>query len=199
MVDSASLQVSGATVRNEMRELEEAGFLLQPHTSAGRVPSEAGYRYYVEHLMIHEPPKSGAQRELNEIIAEESDLVRRRKHVARFTAEYMGNAVIVAWQRNSIYYTGLANLFSQPEFGDAAETISISSLFDECEERLPALFDASDKNEPTVLIGRDNPLGSLCGIVAVRLRSESLMAIIGPWRMPYGRAVGLLRAVRSIL
>ena len=43
--------VSSATVRNEMAELSELGFLTQPHTSAGRVPSELGYRYYVESLM----------------------------------------------------------------------------------------------------------------------------------------------------
>ena len=43
--------VSSATVRNEMAELSEMGLLTQPHTSAGRVPSEEGYRYYVEKLM----------------------------------------------------------------------------------------------------------------------------------------------------
>lgn len=45
------LRVSSATVRNEMVELEELGLLTHPHTSAGRVPSDLGYRYYIEHLM----------------------------------------------------------------------------------------------------------------------------------------------------
>src|SRR5690625_3437804 len=45
------LGVSPATVRNEMADLEEAGYLHQPHTSAGRVPSDKGYRYYVDELM----------------------------------------------------------------------------------------------------------------------------------------------------
>ena len=43
--------VSSATIRNDMADLVEAGFLEQPHTSAGRIPSEAGYRYYVDNLM----------------------------------------------------------------------------------------------------------------------------------------------------
>ncbi|MGE5620146.1 MAG: heat-inducible transcriptional repressor HrcA [Sphingomonadaceae bacterium] len=47
----AGLKVSSATVRNEMMELEELGLLTHPHTSAGRVPSDLGYRYYIEHLM----------------------------------------------------------------------------------------------------------------------------------------------------
>lgn len=45
---------SAATVRNEMADLEEMGFLEQPHTSAGRIPSQFGYRYYVDHLMVPE-------------------------------------------------------------------------------------------------------------------------------------------------
>lgn len=198
LVDSADLDVSGATVRNEMRELEESGYLAQPHTSAGRIPSEAGYRYYVRHLMAAETPKGGVLRELTKIVSGESDSVSRRKHIARFTAEYAGNAVIIAWQRNSIYYTGLANLFLQPEFRNVSEAVSISSLFDECEERIDDLYEASDQSEPTVLIGRENPLGSLCGTVAIRLHGESLMAIIGPWRMPYGRAVGVLQTLKNI-
>ncbi len=54
LVDRYQLDVSPATVRNEMARLEELGYLLQPHTSAGRVPTEAGFRYFVERLM-HEP------------------------------------------------------------------------------------------------------------------------------------------------
>ncbi|PTX64843.1 heat-inducible transcription repressor HrcA [Melghirimyces profundicolus] len=45
---------SAATIRNEMADLEEMGFLEQPHTSAGRIPSQSGYRYYVDHLMVPE-------------------------------------------------------------------------------------------------------------------------------------------------
>ncbi len=51
IVGRAGLKVSSATIRNEMMELEELGLLTHPHTSAGRVPSDIGYRYYIEHLM----------------------------------------------------------------------------------------------------------------------------------------------------
>src|SRR5271156_6354935 len=50
-----NLGVSSATIRNEMAELETAGYLVQPHTSAGRVPSDIGYRTYVDQLMRPEP------------------------------------------------------------------------------------------------------------------------------------------------
>src|SRR5258708_782335 len=50
VTQSAGLGVSAATVRNEMSVLERDGFIAQPHTSAGRIPTDSGYRYYVDHL-----------------------------------------------------------------------------------------------------------------------------------------------------
>ena len=45
------LNLSSATIRNEMADLEDMGYILQPHTSAGRIPSDTGYRFYVDQLM----------------------------------------------------------------------------------------------------------------------------------------------------
>ena len=45
------LNLSSATIRNEMADLEELGYIIQPHTSAGRIPSPAGYRFYIDRLM----------------------------------------------------------------------------------------------------------------------------------------------------
>ena len=47
----SDLNLSSATIRNEMSDLEELGYILQPHTSAGRIPSDQGYRFYVDNLM----------------------------------------------------------------------------------------------------------------------------------------------------
>ena len=61
LCDSLDFTVSPATVRNEMSELAERGLLLQPHTSAGRIPSQKGYRVYVDRLMKRRPlsPEEG--------------------------------------------------------------------------------------------------------------------------------------------
>ncbi len=53
LVEHREINYSSATVRNEMARLEELGLLLQPHTSAGRIPTDLGYRYYVDHLLTH--------------------------------------------------------------------------------------------------------------------------------------------------
>ena len=53
--NNLDINVSSATIRNEMASLEAMGYLFQPHTSAGRVPSQNGYRYYIDNLMTKVP------------------------------------------------------------------------------------------------------------------------------------------------
>ena len=55
LLNEAKLDVSSATVRNEMADLTNKGFLIQPHTSAGRVPTQQGYRYYIDNIMSVTP------------------------------------------------------------------------------------------------------------------------------------------------
>ncbi|HKW51525.1 MAG TPA: hypothetical protein VJQ53_07305, partial [Candidatus Eisenbacteria bacterium] len=62
------LSISPATIRNAMQQLEERGFLDHPHTSAGRVPTEAGYRYYVDELMRPEAIPKATRRTVSEAI-----------------------------------------------------------------------------------------------------------------------------------
>jgi heat-inducible transcriptional repressor len=62
LVDDYNLDFSSATVRNEMMALSELGYLRQPHTSAGRVPTEQGYRYFVRQLMVQTEPPQQVQR-----------------------------------------------------------------------------------------------------------------------------------------
>src|SRR5438128_1573356 len=60
LVERSALAVSPSTVRNELAELERLGLLMHPHTSAGRVPTEAGYRLYVDHLLSAPEPRPGS-------------------------------------------------------------------------------------------------------------------------------------------
>ena len=52
VAEQAGLDISSATIRNEMSDLEEMGYIIQPHTSAGRIPSDKGYRFYVDQIML---------------------------------------------------------------------------------------------------------------------------------------------------
>ena len=66
----SGLKLSSATIRNEMSDLEEMGYIIQPHTSAGRIPSDKGYRLYVDHLMQE---KEREVTELKELMIQRTD------------------------------------------------------------------------------------------------------------------------------
>src|SRR5574344_92897 len=64
------LNLSSATIRNEMADLEELGYIVQPHTSAGRIPSDKGYRFYVDQMLAD---KEKAVEDLSKTLLEKSD------------------------------------------------------------------------------------------------------------------------------
>ncbi|OGH60030.1 MAG: hypothetical protein A2725_00055 [Candidatus Magasanikbacteria bacterium RIFCSPHIGHO2_01_FULL_33_34] len=195
LIESAGLDVSGATVRNEMRDLEEQGYLTHPHTSAGRIPTEKGYIHYIENIMKIDDLKSNTKKEIDEIAKSGENVL---KEIAKYTAEYLDYSVMVALNHNSIYYTGISNLFSQAEFRNYAHTVSVSTIFDECEERMESLYDVVD-DEIKVLVGRNNPLGNACGTVATKIGGTSLFAILGPMRMDYAKSVSILNHIKTII
>jgi len=81
VVRKHNLKISAATVRNEMADLEDMGYLEQPHTSAGRIPSERGFRFYVDCMMQKETLDDSEidllQKILSENIGEWSDVVQK--------------------------------------------------------------------------------------------------------------------------
>ena len=85
LVERAGLSVSASTVRTELAELESRGLLTHPHTSAGRVPTEQGYRFYADELLARQDPKPGAfpldlldlQREVDSALEATSEVLSR--------------------------------------------------------------------------------------------------------------------------
>ncbi len=198
MSEDSNLGVSGATLRNEMRELEEAGLLTHPHTSSGRIPTEAGYRYYVEHLMRPEVIGKRVFDKIDTILKQHSERERKLKMFARVTSEMCGTAVIVLSKKDSLYYTGISQFFSQPEFKDYSFTVSMSGIFDACEEVIPTLYKEYTSTKPKIMIGSENPFGSMCSMVGKKMDSGAFIAILGPLRMRYNRAFTLLEYTNQL-
>lgn len=195
LVAAGGMEVSGATVRNELRELEEAGLLTHPHTSAGRIPTEAGYRYYIDHIMKPEGLKKSLAHQL--AVRLKTDDRESMKEAAKYIADEMNTAVLLAFGAHAIYYTGLSQLFSQAEFHAQSFTLDVSRLFDECETRMASLFDLVDEGTTDILIGQDNPLGTVCGSVVARFPKGRIMAIVGPMRMDYKKGLGIAEWVKT--
>jgi heat-inducible transcriptional repressor len=109
----SDLNLSSATIRNEMSDLEEMGYILQPHTSAGRIPSDKGYRLYVDHMMEE---KEKEVRELKELMIDRTDKMEQvLKQVVKVLATNTNYATMVsapAYQRNKLKFIQLSKVTS---------------------------------------------------------------------------------------
>ena len=109
----SDLNLSSATIRNEMSDLEEMGYILQPHTSAGRIPSDKGYRLYVDRMMKE---KEQEVRELKELMIERTDKMERvLKQVVKVLAANTNYATMVsapACHRNKLKFIQLSKVSS---------------------------------------------------------------------------------------
>lgn len=207
LVGRAGLDVSPATVRNELAELEAAGYVTQPHTSAGRVPTERAWRAYVTELQAElagrtPAPRNAEAERLKAAVSEAPDAtISAPKALAKALAELVDEAVIVAFSPQEVYYTGLSNLFRQPEFFAVGEVLAISALVDHLDEVVAQLYPTA-VNEVVVLLGRKNPLGEHCALLLTRYRTrdtEGVLAALGPLRQPYRHHLPLLAYARQLL
>lgn len=198
LVSEHRLEVSPATVRNWFAELEEHGMLVQPHTSAGRIPSEAAYRWYVE-TQLGEPSITKRETDsFRRMIKDMEDDADRIKAGAKACANAVGVAALAGTGRSDSYYTGLTELFRQPEFNDWSRVVSMGTVLDKLDERL-AILRQTVYVQPTVFIGEACPFGNACSAVVVTISSGSLLALLGPMRMPYREARNLLALAQTTL
>ncbi len=194
LADESGLDVSSATVRNELSELEELGYLLQPHTSAGRAPSEKGYRYYVERFLEKKQPGTASVEALEEVIHGVQEDDERLRRAAKALAELSTESALVAFAPRDVYYTGLSNLFAKPEFRQFALVASMSRVLDHLDETMEQIFPTIG-DDVRILIGAENPFGAECGFLVARApmgKSHGLIGLLGPMRMDYDAHAGLL-------
>ena len=108
------LNLSSATIRNEMADLEEMGYILQPHTSAGRIPSDRGYRFYVDTMMEE---KDREMVELKEMLLERQDKMETLlKQVAKVVAQNTQYAAMISapsTHHNKVKFIQLSRVNSQ--------------------------------------------------------------------------------------
>jgi transcriptional regulator of heat shock response len=198
LVEDHELDVSPATIRNWFVELEELGYLTQPHTSSGRVPTEKGYRFYLQELMQERALRQREKQQLQQaalMIQASANHVRR---MAQTLAELAGEATIHSRNDSNAITTGLSKLLAKPEFAEHERVMGIGEALDHVDEIMTTLRH-QQFSEPTALIGRDCPFGEDCGSVFLTLGDGTLLGILGPLRMNYPRSFALLRQAKRLL
>ena len=201
LVEKAGLDWSEATVRNELRALEEEGFLTHPHTSAGRLPTLKGYQYYLSTINFTDLKLSKTESAtLEKSVQAAEDKSTARKSLAKTIVELSSETVLIAFSADFVYYTGLSNLFQKPDFADQNLVADVSEMFDRCEERIPEFFE-DVLNEPKFFLGDEHPFGEMLSVVSMRFgeNNESLIALLGPQRMDYKHNWELMSKAKELI
>jgi heat-inducible transcriptional repressor len=188
--------VSSATIRAEMAELERLGYIAQPHTSAGRVPTDKGYRLYVNSLTAAEAPNERRAERALATRVQHGGLPDRTIRNAVDTLVELTHNLGLATIGNQLYMSGLSNLFGQPEFIGGAQVQQVARLLDNLE---PWLREAAPNEPLSVYIGSENPIGRTAGVSLIisRFRSpysdRSYIGTLGPTRQSYRDVMTLVR------
>ncbi len=209
--ETGNFQVSPATVRNVMLELDGEGYLAQPHTSAGRVPTDKAYRYFVDFLMEYREP-ARKERELFDAVFEnihaEHELFFEKfgkllaEELGLFTAvaSFSGKRAGAARPVKAGGF-GLEEVMKEPEFEDHRLSVEFARLVDRLDSVAGEYLEHSRSASPSVFIGGENPanLARDFGAVSLKFKDEELgecvVFSIGPKRMNYEKAASLLNFV----
>jgi heat-inducible transcriptional repressor len=189
--------VSSATIRAEMAELERLGCITQPHTSAGRIPTDRGYRYYVNNVLDNQEavPERRGERALTARV-QDGGLPERTIRNAVDTLVELTHNLGLATIGNQLYMSGLSNLFGQPEFMQANQVQQVARLLDNLE---PWLREAAPNQPLSVYIGSENTIGRSagCSLIISRFHSpysdQSYIGVLGPTRQKYQDVMQLVR------
>lgn len=197
LLEKSNLECSPATVRNDMADLEQEGYLTHPHTSAGRVPTEKGWKWFLERFITEQDVPKKAQEALQKASEASSDRQQVIKHLAKTLAESSKQTAIVSFGPDDTFYTGLFNLFSQPEFQEHDMVQHISHIVDHLDSVIAKLYKRASE-DVEVLVGSDNPVDERCSMVVTRV-DDDVIALLGPMRMDYDRVLPLLRFTRGLM
>ncbi|MBQ3309511.1 transcriptional regulator [Candidatus Saccharibacteria bacterium] len=208
--------VSSATIRAEMARLEEMGYIAQPHTSAGRIPTDAGYRLYVNSLTdeidksidsptptlltdatLNNTPEENPARLLSSKLSDRGTHALELRVTSQTRAEDAIRGAVdslveltgnlgLATIGNQLYLAGIAKLLAQPEYADITRVQSMARLLDNLE---PWLREAAPGEPLNIFIGQENPIG----------KSSGASLIISKFRSPYSdnSYIGVLGPTRQ--
>ena len=211
--------VSSATIRAEMAKLENLGLIAQPHTSAGRIPTDAGYRYYVNSLVEDseaenygnegpaydvprlEAPSRRSTHVLEVRVSSQASAETMIKSAVDSLVELTGNLGL-GTIGNQLYLAGISRLLTQPEFVDLSRVQAVAKLLDNLE---PWLREAAPGEPLNIFIGKENPIGKSSGVSLIisKFRSpfsdNSYIGVLGPTRQNYQKVMSLVRSAGEML
>ena len=195
ILEIEKLPLSSATIRNTLAVLEENGYLTHPHTSAGRIPTQKGYRFFVDNLMdestvaAHIAVQLKQVKELNELV----HMIANETHLFTIASTFDGE---------TYSNFGMRELLQEPEFQDLQYTRQFGSFIDTVIDNIAKYESLLEPDDIHVFIEKENPMpeGKQVSVIASRFKGgDGCILTIGPTRMDYESAAALLKNAQILL
>ncbi len=199
--------LSPATIRNIFKELEEGGFIAHPYTSGGRLPTNKGYRYYVDFLLsqigLLNEEKDAIIKEYRRQIDRLDDILEKTSEVISSITHYTGIVSFLEWQ-DKLFYRGISFIMEQPEFQDVTRMRFLINMI-ESKKNLLDIINRDFEGKVKVYIGEElgYPEIKNCSLAVssycVKKKPSGRVAVLGPIRMEYQHIIPTLEYVSEIL
>jgi heat-inducible transcriptional repressor len=204
---ASNFALSSATIRNIFAELEDLGYLTHPHTSAGRVPTAKGYRYYVDFLLgqieLLDEEKEQIVKEYKREINKLEDALEITSEVLSQITHYAGIVSFLEWQ-DKFFYKGISSILAQPEFQDLKQMQMVIQLMEE-KQRLLEIINRDFQERVKVYIGEELGCRGMdnCAMVvshySIKDRPLGRLAVLGPARMQYNHIIPTVEYISDVL
>lgn len=217
LTERFQLKFSAATVRHEMGILEEEGFLTHPHVSSGRIPTDLGYRYYLEHDFTENVFPEQFSRSIKDSLWDSSDEFEFfAERVSGLLSSLSEEASLVlisdppaddleSVQRRKLYWQGSAYILEKPEFQDMEKIRVLFKAFEEKRRLMDWLARGREQVGVTITIGHENEPEALwdCSVISTPYYAGSrylgTIAVVGPRRMRYAHTIPLVRQMSRMI
>lgn len=198
-----SLGVSPATIRNEMVRLTDMKLLQQPHTSAGRSPTPAAMRYYVDHLMKPKDLSVAEEVAVKEKVWDyRQEVDKLLREATKTLADRTKALAITATNDGDLYYAGAAHILDMPEFFDYDLTHELFGTLDRFDYWWKLLEGHEDPFD--ILLGEELGPKSLsrCGFIYTKFASPHVsgaIGVVGPSRLNYPTIIPVVRYMGGLI
>lgn len=194
---SRKVGLSSATIRNVMADLEDMGYITHPHTSAGRMPTDKGYRYYINTLMrvrcVTDNMVRAADVQYHRALRSLEDVMESTSRLISSLTNYVGITLLAQYEK--LYLDGASHILEQPEFRDIGKLHDLLRCLEEKSDLFNLLSRDADDSRLTIYIGKESHSNHLkdCSIVTrgykVKGKPAGRLGVIGPKRMMYERVI----------
>lgn len=201
-----TLGVSPATIRSEMFQLVRLGYLKQPHTSSGRVPTPKAMKFYVSQLMEEKQMSvTDEVKTKEEVWDKRGDLDDLMNEATQVLADKTQSLAVGTVDQGKVWHSGSANVFRYPEFFDPGASFQLFTLLEEFERMQDLFFHGMNGVNPVeIIFGEDMGWSDLpyLGVVGTRFRVQGhdcALGVVGTTRQRYPTVVPVIRYFRGLI